>query len=72
MSTPAVSVTVCPAAIVTLSPATGTTPPTQVAVLLQLPLVVDVIVVCDHDKVLRVINKKDKKLFLKKLSRFIG
>ena len=43
--TAAVSVTVCPEAIVTLSPRTGTTPPTQVAVLLQLPFAAEVIVV---------------------------
>jgi hypothetical protein len=54
----ATSVTVCPAAIITLSPETGTTPPTQVAVSFQLPVVTEVIVVCENKTDGRMINKK--------------
>ena len=62
MSTPAVSVTVCPVVIITLSPEPGTTPPTQVAVLFQLPLAPEVIVVCE--------NKTDGSRMNNKVSNF--
>jgi len=59
-------VTVEPFAMITSSPATGTTPPAQVAVLLQLPPVPVEVLVCACEKAASSTNIKMTEMDLKK------